>query len=270
MRMQSRKATATTGRETRRSTRTLEALALIICLLAGGALTPAQVLGPGKAPAPGGPRLDTELADRLSRGSDDDVERVIIRMKPGRKGRLTNQLRGEGHRVDHDFNLIEGFAGRISKRRLREMLTDPDVLGVSVDADMQAMGLTTDVTGTALNSAYSLRSTLGLQTAGAAVTKTFQQGASNYTSTIDGGVNSGSATTNYGSARSVKVEVEESTKRGMLLQFGALFGTGATQIPVGSTITSATLRIATVSAGVPTWRSAARAWPRAWSAARWR
>ena len=81
-------------------------------------------------------RMDRRLTERLAADGDDVPQRVIITMKPGTKRRAVGELRGQGHRVNKDFGLIEGFAGQISGRRLRELLNDPDVDSISDDADV--------------------------------------------------------------------------------------------------------------------------------------
>ena len=234
---------------------TRRVLAFLIFLIAGGTVAPLaqSPQSPAKTGARLGTRVDLALTDRLSRADDASVERVIIRMKPGTKRALLSQLQAQGARVSRDFNLIEAFAGEVPAGMLRALQNHPDVLAMSADAEMHPMGLTTTVTGAAANTPYALRRTLWLETiSGTAVTRSFQQGASGYAGTTDGGVKSSASSSNYGNATSVLVEVKSSAKAAMLLRFDNLFGSGANQIPVGSTITSATLRVSTVSNGSTT------------------
>jgi serine protease AprX len=224
------------------------ALGAALSVVAGGPV--AEAKGGGKNREG---KLDKHLRERLERQGEFDGEpvKVIVTMRPGaRKGRL-KKLAAQGASVSDDFTVIDASAARVPLNKLRRLEEDQDVLSISVDADVQADGIATAVTGTAQNSGYSLRSTLGLRAASAtATTKSFQQGNSvAYSGTVDGGVNSGAASTNYGTATSVKVEVSSSAKRGMLVRFDNLFGLGAGQIPPGSTITAATLRVVTVSDG---------------------
>jgi len=208
-----------------------------------------------RAPAPRAAHVDVRLAGLLADSDDDALERVIIKMKPGTKDGLVRALRLQGVSVDHDFNIIEGFSGRMPRRLLRLLQNHPDVVSMSTDAEMMPAGVTTSVSGTALNSAYSLRSTLGLQAVSAtAVTKTFQQGVNSYTAAVSGSFNSSTPTTGIGTTSKVMVQDGGSmgVRSGMLLRFDGLFGAGANQIPIGATITSATLWLKHPSDGAST------------------
>ncbi len=57
--------------------------------------------------------------------------------------------------------MIEAVACRLPRRMLRQLRNHPDVVAMSVDADVSPMSVA-GLTGTAQGSAYSLRSTLGL------------------------------------------------------------------------------------------------------------
>ena len=71
-----------------------------------------------------------------------------------------------------------------------------------------------------------------------------------YTSAVDGGVRSLSPLSSYGSATSISVvNGLLSGQNAMLLRFDDLFGNGPNQIPFGSKITSASLRIGQHSGG---------------------
>ncbi len=83
----------------------------------------------------------------------------------------------------------------------------------------------------------------------------FQNGVNSYTGTADSWIATASSTgsgdetgTNYGSDTSLKVETDQSNGQGMI-RFDAIFGNGPGQIPLGSTITSATLSIKTLDGG---------------------
>jgi hypothetical protein len=58
--------------------------------------------------------------------------------------------------------VIEGFAAALPVGLVRALQNHEAVLAISSDAEVTANGLATSVTGTAANSAYTLRSTLGL------------------------------------------------------------------------------------------------------------
>src|SRR5215203_360278 len=84
-------------------------------------------------------------------------------------------------------------------------------------------------------------------------TLTFQQGVNNYTGTVDTMLREAAATTSYGTATALSVDSDDPSGTGrdnqVLLQFEDLFGTAANQIPVGATITSATLTLRTTNKG---------------------
>ena len=106
-------------------------------------------------------RVDQQLAERLNQGDGSDRERVIITLKPGAKRRLLQELQAYGERADQDFGVIDAFAGRLPRRMLRQLRQHPDVVALSVDADVSPMSVA-GVSGTAASSAYTLRRTLGL------------------------------------------------------------------------------------------------------------
>ena len=172
--------------------------------------------------------------------------RVILRLKPGTKRGLIQALRAQGATVSADFTVVEAVAARLPVRLLRALQAHDAIEGMSSDADVTANGLSTSVSGAALNSVYSLRSTLGLQTtASTSSTKAFQQGSS-YTGAVDTEVRLLYPTTSRGSVSSLEVDNDPNPIDGYqvaLVRFDSLFGTGSNQIPVGSTITSATLTI---------------------------
>jgi serine protease AprX len=212
-------------------------------------------------------KLDRHLRGTVERATDDDAPvKVIVTVRPSARKGLPQKLRAHGARVSTDLSVIDASAAELTVKELRRLAHDTDVLSVSVDADVHADGVASTVSGAALNSGYSLRSTLALRgVSTTATTKTFQQGdATAYSGTADSGVNSGAATTNYGTATSVKVEVSSSAKRGMLVRFDNLFGTGAGQIPSGSTVTAASLRVTTVSDGDTSGATSLHQMLRAW------
>jgi hypothetical protein len=79
----------------------------------------------------------------------------------------------------------------------------------------------------------------------APTTVTFQEGVSGYAGTVDTTVKFSTPTTSYGDQVYFEWDTQEGTgdtPETGLLQFTNIFGSGAGQIPLGSTITSATLR----------------------------
>lgn len=81
---------------------------------------------------------------------------------------------------------------------------------------------------------------------GLLATSTYQEGVSSYTGTQDTAVSSTNPTTSYGT--STTVIVGGATDRIGLIRFDSLFGNGPIQIPLGSTIHSASLRLNVTSA----------------------
>ncbi|TAL13198.1 MAG: DUF4347 domain-containing protein, partial [Aquabacterium sp.] len=78
---------------------------------------------------------------------------------------------------------------------------------------------------------------------GTLATATFQEGVSGYTGTQDTHLSKANSTTSYGSNASLIVDDGSPNDENVLIRFDNIFGNGAGQIPLGSTITSATLTI---------------------------
>ncbi|MFD0462869.1 Ig-like domain-containing protein [Microvirga aerilata] len=82
---------------------------------------------------------------------------------------------------------------------------------------------------------------------------TFQQGVNGYAGTQDTTLRQSSPNTNLGSAGTLYADSDTPTGTGqddqVLLQFSALFGSATNQIPLGATITKATLSLQTTNAG---------------------
>jgi serine protease AprX len=101
-------------------------------VLALGILLPVPALaGPGQSG-----KLDKALRNLSSSGEAQDV---IIRVKPGRKTAVKTKVdrRSGGAKV---HGLIDAISARLSAREIAEMLSDADVDGVSVDANVSAVG----------------------------------------------------------------------------------------------------------------------------------
>lgn len=82
---------------------------------------------------------------------------------------------------------------------------------------------------------------IGFATNAASVTRTFQEGVSSYTGTDDTFLDSGATTTNNGNATLLAVDGTPVVQA--LIRFNNIIGSGGTQIPTGSTVTAASLRI---------------------------
>jgi serine protease AprX len=101
-------------------------------VLALGILLPVQALaGPGQSG-----KLDEALRNLSSSAEAQDV---IIRVKPGRKTAVKAKVdRHSGEARVH--RLIDAVSARLSAREIGELVNDPDVEGVSVDANVRALG----------------------------------------------------------------------------------------------------------------------------------
>ena len=75
---------------------------------------------------------------------------------------MLQDLQAAGEGAAQDFGVIEAVSGRLSRRLLRQLRNHPDVVSMSVDADVTPMSVA-GVSGAAQGSPYSLRSTLGLE-----------------------------------------------------------------------------------------------------------
>jgi len=137
-----------------------------------------------------------------------------------------------------------------SSRRVcwRSLAKDKDVVAISTDAEVTSDGVAA-VTGEALNSAYSLRSTLGFRPLAVPSRRRSSRVIQRIQWHERWRLQEQRPDTNYQTASSIKVEVSGLDSRGMLVRFNNLFGTGTGQIPAGSTIVSAALRVTTVSDG---------------------
>ena len=86
------------------------------------------------------------------------------------------------------------------------------------------------------------------QTTSTPVTRTFRAGDTNGSLVTDGGVNGAAPNTSYGTAGYIAVNVTAGGHA--LIRFENVFGNGPGQVPFGSTITSATVKL--YLSGVPT------------------
>ena len=139
------------------------AAAAIALLVAAGAVAPSAQGRSAQGPQRRADRADRQLAERLNQGDGSDRERVIITLKPGAKRWLLQELQAHGERADADFGVIDAFAGRLPRRLLRQLRTHPDVVAMSVDADVTPMR-GAGATGATQGTPYTLPCTLGLWT----------------------------------------------------------------------------------------------------------
>jgi serine protease AprX len=89
------------------------------------------------AAAPGqAAKLDRALE---SSATSSEPRAVIIRMKSGREATVTNKIRRHA-REFQTHELIRALSTRLTPKEIAEFANDPDVDGVSVDADVSAVG----------------------------------------------------------------------------------------------------------------------------------
>ena len=81
-------------------------------------------------------KLDKTLADSPSSGEPRDV---IIRMKPGHESAVRNTIRRQSGAEPQTHALIGALSIRLTPRQIAELANDPDVAGVSIDADVSAV-----------------------------------------------------------------------------------------------------------------------------------
>src|SRR5262245_4487475 len=85
-----------------------------------------------------------------------------------------------------------------------------------------------------------------------AATATFQQGVNGYTGTADTYGRADQPTTRFPNAVIVLVDNDNPIAHG-LIRFDNIFGSGAGQVPLSATISSATLTVRTSNDGDPVW-----------------
>ena len=96
--------------------------------------------------------------------------------------------------VTADFTITDTFAAEVSVKLLRWLQQHSDVVAISSDVEVHSMGISSEVSGTALTSDYSLRSTLGLES-------TSLTGAGVTVAVVDSGWSCRAPTTNAYSPR---------------------------------------------------------------------
>jgi serine protease AprX len=113
-----------------------------------------------------GHRLDGYLEQQAQAGGDVD-EQVIVTLKPGAKAKVLRKLQDKGLNVTGDLSHVNAVSARLSRRLLRKMSEESDVVSISTDGPVKADGVVTGLlSGPALNATYSLRRTLGIDKVG--------------------------------------------------------------------------------------------------------
>ena len=107
-------------------------------------------------------KLDKVVRESMATAPDDARVRVIITVAPDARQGVLAKLRAHGAEVSHDFTLIPAVAATLPAGLIRSLAKDKDVVAISYDGDVAASGISSAVTGTAANSPYSLRATLGI------------------------------------------------------------------------------------------------------------
>jgi serine protease AprX len=106
---------------------------MLALVLTTPALASAAPPRPGGAP-PG------KLDSKLSRGSSDEPQDVIVTMKAGTKAGVRKRLEAQGGKVRKDHSIVNAVSARVDARALAALVSDPDVDHVSVDADITPHG----------------------------------------------------------------------------------------------------------------------------------
>ena len=108
-------------------------------------------------------KLDAYLQHQAkARGRGD--EQVIVTLKPGVKAKDLLKLQKKGLQIDSE--LRQGVVtGTVPRGLLKKVADESDVLNISHDSAVHGDGLVASLTGTALNSTYTLRRTLGIDKA---------------------------------------------------------------------------------------------------------
>jgi len=90
-------------------------------------------------------KLDKALADSSSAGEPRDV---IIRVKPGHESAVRNKIGRQSGDEAQTHALIGALSTRLTPRQIAELVNDPDVDGVSIDADVSAVAAVDTSAGT--------------------------------------------------------------------------------------------------------------------------
>jgi serine protease AprX len=104
------------------------------------------------------PKLDRALEAWQDQASTSVHQRVIVRLKTGRRGAFLNQFRGG--RVAGDHAIIEGVTVDLPRGGMKALEDNPDVESVSLDAPITPHAVVT-VSGAVLRTTLGLASTPG-------------------------------------------------------------------------------------------------------------
>ena len=191
-------------------------------------------------------KLDGSLRHRVRQGSSSERVSVIVTPRRGARARILERLKAEGGTVNGNYGLTEALVVSVPKHVARRMAREAEVEAISSDEPVYADAMAASALGTAANSPYTLRSTLGLDVvSGVAATKSFAQGAYGYQSGVNASVNSSNpgGTLSYAATATLVEGGVYGGRSGLMVRFDNLFGDGVNQIPYGSVITSATLTV---------------------------
>jgi len=107
-------------------------------------------------------KLDRFLEQHAANAPDGAVYPVIVTIRPGASRGVLQKLAAHGADVRAHFDIIEAVAADLPAGLLRSLAKDKDVLAISFDSPVTVSGISSTVTGTAANSDYTLRRTLGI------------------------------------------------------------------------------------------------------------
>ncbi len=155
-------------------------------------------------------------------------------------------LSAEADLLFYGCDLAAGASGNALVQSIAK-LTGADVAASEDLTGAKALGgdWTLEVATGDVETSLAFSETLQRSWSATLETATFQQGVGGYTGTLDTEIDSANPGTTLGSSVTLEADTVNSSggvSQG-LLQFGDLFGTGPGRIPLGSTITSATLEL---------------------------
>jgi len=107
-------------------------------------------------------KLDRFLEQHAAHAPAADVYPVIVTVRPGARRGVLKKLLAHGADVRAEFGIIEAVAADLPAGLIRSLAKDKDVLALSFDSPVTVSGVSGAVTGTAVNSGYTLRRTLGV------------------------------------------------------------------------------------------------------------
>ena len=84
-------------------------------------------LTPAAVQAAGSSKVDSALEQQLAKGKSGDRTRVIIRVKRGKRGDLTGQLKSAGYSVKAQHALINAVTVEVPVQALEGLARNPNV-----------------------------------------------------------------------------------------------------------------------------------------------